>query len=89
MEAYNPPHFRDENTWDPIPESEVERLQGTSSNHLRKIGVKLTKSQRIDFVKELLSKQNHTCAYGSEVGGKWCWNEPKENFTKTKTKKGE
>lgn len=74
-----PPHFRDRNEWSSLPETEVERLQGTLSSHLRQMKVSMTKSARIDFVKTLLAKQNRTCAFGKNVGGIYCWNEPKEN----------
>lgn len=76
-----PPHFRDSNEWSTIPETEVERLQGTLSNHLRQMKDSMTKLGRIAFVKTLLAKQNQTCALGKNVGGKYCWNEPKENYT--------
>jgi hypothetical protein len=75
-----PPHFRDRNEWSPLPEIEVERLQGTLSNHLRNMNAQLTKAARIEFVKTLLVKQNQTCAFGKNVGGIYCWNEPKENY---------
>jgi hypothetical protein len=82
MSTYIPPHFRYENTWESIPDKEIERLQTTLSNHLRSINEKKNKSERIKIVKELLEKQNNTCAFGKNVSGKWCWNEPKENYTK-------
>ena len=75
-----PPHFRDRNDWSPLPETEVERLQGTLSNHLRQINAQMTKSARIEFLQTLLEKQNKTCAFGKNVGGIYCWNEPKENY---------
>jgi hypothetical protein len=75
-----PPHFRDRNEWSSIPETEVERLQGTLSNHLRQMNVKMPKSDRTEFVKSLLSKQHQTCAFGKNVGGIYCWDEPKENY---------
>jgi len=75
-----PPHFRDRNDWSPLPETEVERLQGTLSNHLRQINAQMTKSARIEFLQTLLAKQNQTCAFGKNVGGIYCWNEPKENY---------
>ena len=75
-----PPHFRDRNDWSPLPETEVERLQGTLSNHLRQINAQMNKSARIEFLQTLLAKQNQTCAFGKNVGGIYCWNEPKENY---------
>ena len=75
-----PPHFRDRNDWSPLPETEIERLQGTLSNHLRQINAQMTKSARIEFLQTLLEKQNKTCAFGKNVGGIYCWNEPKENY---------
>jgi 5-methylcytosine-specific restriction endonuclease McrA len=87
MTTYNPPHYRDENIWENIPETETERLQGTLSAHLRNMNVKKTKNERIQIVKDILMKQNNTCAFGKNVCGKWCWNESKVNFTKTKKEK--
>ena len=84
MTTYNPPHYRDENIWEIIPETENERLQERLSQHLRNMNVKKTKSERIQIVKEILENQNNTCAFGKNVSGKWCWNEPKVNFTKKK-----
>jgi hypothetical protein len=75
-----PPHFRDTNEWTPIPASEIERLQGTLSNHLRKMAVPMTKTERTEYVKGLLLSQNQTCILGASVGGRYCWNEPKENY---------
>ena len=75
-----PPHFRDENKWSPMPETEVERLQGTLYNHFTKMKVKMTKPDRVKFVNALLIKQNQTCAFGKNVCGIYCWNEPKENY---------
>jgi hypothetical protein len=75
-----PPHFRDKNNWSLPPESEVERLQQTLSNHLRKMNIKMSKEDRIEFVKALLSKQNNTCAFGKNVGGIYCWNGTSENY---------
>jgi hypothetical protein len=77
-----PPHFRDDNIWDPIPESEIDRLQQTLYNHLRNMNISLKKTERIQFVIELLQKQNFTCAFGKSVGGKYCWNEPKDSEKK-------
>ena len=76
----DPPHYRDKNEWTSLPETEIERLQKSLSPHLRKMKVKLTKSMRIDFVKTVLATQNQTCAFGKNVGGIYCWNEPKENY---------
>jgi hypothetical protein len=84
MTTYNPPHYRDHNIWENIPETETDRLQQTLSTHLRNMNVKKTKSERILIVKEILGKQNNTCAFGKNVAGKWCWNESKVNFTKSK-----
>lgn len=78
--AQVPPHFCDTNEWSPLPENEVERLQQTLSNHLRSMNVKMDKSSRIKLVETLLKKQNHTCALGKDINGKYCWNEPKDNY---------
>jgi hypothetical protein len=40
----------------------------------------MTKSARIEFLQTLLAKQNQTCAFGKNIGGIYCWNEPKENY---------
>ena len=44
MTTYNPPHYRDENIWENIPETETERLQQTLSTHLRNMDVKKKKN---------------------------------------------
>ena len=75
-----PPHFRDRNEWSSLPNTEVERLQKTLSNHLRKMNISMTKSASTEYVTTLLAKQNQTCAFGKNVGGIYCWNEPKENY---------
>jgi hypothetical protein len=80
MATQTPPHFRDRNEWTPLPETEVERLQKTLYNHLRQMNVLMTKPVRTEFVKTLLKKQNQTCAFGKNVDGIYCWNEPKENY---------
>ena len=77
-----PPHFRDENNWELIPESEIDRLQQTLYPHLRKMKISSTKPQRIQCVKDFLEKQKNTCAFGKNVGGKYCWNEPKDSEKK-------
>ena len=38
----------------------------------------MTKINRIEFVKQMLEKQNNTCAFGKNIGGMYCWNEPKD-----------
>lgn len=81
-----PPHFRDENKWIIPPESEIDRLQQTLAPHLLKIKSltkeERAKSERIKYVISLLHKQNNTCAFGKSVGGKYCWNEPKDSEKK-------
>ena len=80
MSAHIPPHFRDRNEWSPHPVTEVERLQKTLSHHLRQMNIPMTKPARTEYVTNLLVKQNQTCAFGKNVGGIYCWNEPKENY---------
>ena len=80
MTTLIPPHYRDTNEWDSPPESEVERLEKNLYNHLRPMAIQMTKHDRREFVNNLLEKQKNTCAFGKNVGGKYCWNEPKENF---------
>ena len=74
------PHFRDTNDWQPPPESEADRLQLTLSQHLTKIGTKMSKADRAQLVEKLLTKQNKTCVFAKNVNGMYCWNEPKENY---------
>jgi len=57
----------------PLEESEITRLDKTFSTHLRKMGVKYTKSERITKIKEILKIQNYTCAFG-DGDGSYCWN---------------
>ena len=80
MSTHTPPHFRDRNEWSSLPDTEVERLQKTLSNHLRQMNISMTKSARTEYVTTLLAKQNQMCAFGKNVGGFYCWNEPKENY---------
>src|SRR6202041_711420 len=75
----DPPHYLDSNNWEPLPDSEIDRLQKNLSNHLRVLGIKKSNKDRIQFVKDLLKKQHNTCAL-SNSDGKYCWNEPKENW---------
>jgi hypothetical protein len=82
MIIYNPPHYRDKNSWDRIPDSELERLQRTLKHHSDRTGVKLKKHERRDLVNKQLKKQNYTCAFGKDVGGEYCWNAPKDNYVK-------
>lgn len=62
--------------WIKLPDSEIMRLESTLVNHLRKIQVKRTKEERIEFVMKTLVSQKYTCAFG---GGddKYCWNHPR------------
>ena len=80
MSTYKPPHYRDINEWSPLPDTEVERIQKTLSNHLRKMDISMTKPARTEYVTTLLAKQNQTCVFGKDVRGIYCWNEPKNNF---------
>ena len=75
-----PPHFRDSNEWQSIPETEIDRLQNLLRNHLTKMNISMSKPERLDFVKKLLKEQENTCAFGKNVKGMYCWNEPKENY---------
>lgn len=82
MTTNNPPHYKNENNWDRIPDSEPERLQKTLIQHLKGMDIKLKIRERRHFVNELLEKQNYTCAFGKDVGGKYCWSEPRDNYVK-------
>ena len=81
------PHFKDYNEWEKIDNEEIDRLQRNLLPHLRKIGIKMSKYERIQFVKEKLNKQNNTCIWGNEQNGRYCWNEPKYNWEKNKNGK--
>jgi len=83
---YNPPHYRNDNNWKDCPPEEIERLQIRLHHHLKKMGITKNKNERIQIVREILKTQNNTCAFGKNIKGKYCWNESKENFTKTNTK---
>ena len=62
--------------WSKIPESEILRLEKTLVNHLRKMGVKKTKNERLSIIQKILQNQKFTCAF---AGGddKFCWNHPR------------
>lgn len=78
------PHLRYSNIWEKPPESEIERLQKKLYIYIKKIKIpeKINKEERINFVSELLNKQNHTCAFGKNNDGKYCWNKPKDSNKK-------
>ena len=67
-----------------MPETEVNRLQETLTNHLIRMNITMTKYDRIEFVKTLLVKQKYTCVFGKNVGRIYCCNEQKENYTDNK-----
>jgi len=64
------------NKWTKISESEIERLERTLVNHLRKMGIKRTKKDRVDFVKKKLTIQKSTCAF-ADGKDTFCWNHPR------------
>jgi hypothetical protein len=74
------PHYKDFNIWGSLDEVEIDRLQKTSYPHLKKIGITMSKKNRIEFVKQILKKQKNTCIWGKESNGIYCWNEPKYNW---------
>ena len=71
------PHLRYSNVWDPTPETEINRLQKKLYLYLKKMKISISKQERVQFVVDLLEKQKKTCAFGKNVGGKYCWNKPK------------
>lgn len=73
------PHLRYSNTWEPTPESEIDRLQKKLYTYLKKLKIsqKMNREEREQFVFDLLKKQKNTCAFGKNIGGKYCWNKPK------------
>ena len=83
-ESYNPPHYRDSNTWEPLPESETDRIAKNLQKHLKKMKIEMSVEERKAFVTSLLAKQGMTCSFGSSANGMYCWNEPKDNFSKDK-----
>lgn len=70
-------YILEEYKWPKIPDTEIERLSQVLYSHLRKMREKLSKEERINFVKELLKEQKETCAF---AGGddRYCWNEPQD-----------
>ena len=70
------PQHKDTNQWEDLPDSEITRLNRNLEDHLRKMKAQTKKPQRIEFIKDLLQKQNNTCAFGKSVKGKYCWNDP-------------
>jgi len=79
MNDYIPPHFRDENRWGNIPPEEIDRLAYNLQRHLRKINIKMTPEDRISYVRDLLMRQNNTCAWGKYANGRHCWNRLRDN----------
>jgi hypothetical protein len=73
------PHLRYSNIWEPAPESEIDRLEKKLYTYLKKLKIsqKMNKEEREQFVFDLLNKQKYTCAFGKNIGGKYCWNKPK------------
>ena len=71
-----PPEQRDSNEWEPLPDSEIYRLDKTLYSQLYGNNITVAKPVRINFIKNLLEKQNNTCAFGKNVKGMYCWNEP-------------
>ena len=73
-----PPQWRDSNEWERLPDSEIDRLEMTLYSQLYNNKISMAKPDRINFVKNLLEKQNNTCAFGKNVKGMYCWNVPTE-----------
>ena len=69
-----------------MPETEVNRLQETLTNHLIKMNITMTKYERIEFVKTLLVKQEYTCVFGKNVGRLYCCNEQEDNYSDKENK---
>jgi len=62
--------------WKKIPGTEVDRLEKTLINHLRRMKVKKTKEQRYEIVKNILKNQKLTCAF-ADGDDRYCWNHPR------------
>ncbi len=62
--------------WKKIPDSEFERLDKTLTIHLRKMGVKRTKGERLEKIRLILKEQKFTCAF-ADGDSSYCWNAPK------------
>ena len=73
------PQHKDTNQWEDLPESEIIRLYNSLKGHLRKMKESAKKEEEekiMKFIKDLLEKQNNTCAFGKSVKGIYCWNKP-------------
>ena len=73
-----PPQKRDSNEWERLPDSEIDRLAKRLYSQLYNNKISMAKPDRINFTKNLLEKQNNTCAFGKNVKGMYCWNIPEE-----------
>ena len=63
--------------------TEIEYLQETLINYLKKINITMTKYARVNFVKSLLEKQNYKCVFGKNVGHMYCTSELQWGYTKS------
>ena len=70
-------YIHQEYKWPNISDEEIERLSNVLSIHLRKMGLKKTKEERKEIVKNILIKQKGTCAF-ADGDSRFCWNEPKD-----------
>ncbi len=70
-------YIHQEYKWPNTSEEEIERLAGVLSGHLRQMGLKKTKIERITIVRNILKKQKYTCAF-ADGDSRFCWNEPKD-----------
>ncbi len=70
-------YIHQEYEWPNISNEEMERLSNVLSIHLKQIGLKKTKEERMEIVKNILTKQKGTCAF-ADGDSRYCWNEPKD-----------
>ena len=70
-------YIHHEYAWPNISNEEIERLSNVLPTHLKQMGLKKTKEERVEIVKNILIKQKGTCAF-ADGDSCFCWNEPKD-----------
>ena len=70
-------YIHQEYEWPNISDEEIERLSNVLPTHLKQMGLKKTKEERVEIVRNILIKQKSTCAF-ADGDGRFCWNEPKD-----------
>ena len=70
-------YIHQEYKWPYTSSEEINRLANVLSTHLREMGLKKSKEERIEIVKSILTEQKDTCAF-ADGDSRFCWNEPKD-----------